>query len=601
MRRVALELVPARHRALVELLAAADDLDRAARRAVVDRQRQAPVALLADHPVVHVAQPVELALVAEVRDPADLVDDVHDLVAQARVDLFLGQRLARLVVQRSHADEPLVDEAEDERRPAPPAVRVAVVDRLEPVEAALALEVLDDRVGHVAHVAPRQRAEPADEDAALVERGDDRQPERLAELEVLGAAARGDVDDAGPLVLADVGPRHDPVLVGRVRGVGRAGGEGLPDSRQVVERPVIAPADHVRSGDLVEHLERTGERGLEGPLPQPVDPVTLADLDVADGRADGGSHVRGQRPGRRRPDQQRFARPVAERERDRQPRVVPVLVALVHLGLRDARPAPRAPRHRVVALVDPAAPVALGQEAPDQVVVLVAEREVAAPDVLRPEPPDEHLDGVGDRAAGALDGGDGGRLRPEQLAQPAQLVGVVPVHPHPEPDRLLGLAGGVGQDALLAQRHEAGDPERLDVALGGEAELALDVDLDPQALAVEPVLVALVLAQHGVKALVEVLVGAAPGVMDAHRVVGGDRAVEEAPLRAVRVLGAQPRERPPLAPQIQDLVLLGDKVGLRVDGSEHSASGVGWVAHPAPGAVRVRFGGSEYPTRDART
>ena len=90
-------------------------------------------------------------------------------------------------------------------------------------------------------------------------------------------------------------------------------------------------------------------------------------------------------------------------------------------------------------------------------------------------------------------------------------------------------------------------------------EVALDVDLDPQALAVEPVLVALVLAEHRVEALVEVLVGAAPGVMDAHRVVGRDRAVEEAPPRTAGVLGAQPRERPTLAPQIQDLVLLGDE------------------------------------------
>ena len=57
------------------------------------------------------------------------------------------------------------------------------------------------------------------------------------------------------------------------------------------------------------------------------------------------------------------------------------------------------------------------------------------------------------------------RVRPEQVAEPAQLVRVVPVHPHPEPDRLLGLAGGVGQDALLAEGHEPVDPVRLDVAL----------------------------------------------------------------------------------------------------------------------------------------
>ena len=162
---------------------------------------------------MHVAEPVELALVAEVRDPADPVDHVHDLVAQAGVDLLAGQRLAWLVVQRTHADEPLVDEAEDAAASRSASSAGSGGYRLEPVEAALALEVLDDRVGDVAHVAPGQRAEAVEEDAALVERRDDRQPERLAELEVLGAAARGDVDDAGPLVLADLGPRHDPVLV----------------------------------------------------------------------------------------------------------------------------------------------------------------------------------------------------------------------------------------------------------------------------------------------------------------------------------------------------------------------------------------------------
>ena len=83
MGRMALERLPALDGALAQLLAAADDLHRAARRAVVDRQRQPVVALLGDHPVAHVAEPVELPLVAESGDPADLVDDLHDLVAEA--------------------------------------------------------------------------------------------------------------------------------------------------------------------------------------------------------------------------------------------------------------------------------------------------------------------------------------------------------------------------------------------------------------------------------------------------------------------------------------------------------------------------------------
>ncbi len=216
MRRVALEPLPAGHRPLVELLAAADDVERAARLAVVDRQRQAPVALLADHPVVHVDQPVELALVAEARDPADLVDDLHDLVAEAGLDLGRGQLGARPVVDRAHRDVPLVDEPEDERRVAAPAVRIAVGDRLEPVEAVLALEVLNDRVGHVADVASGQRAEAVDHDPAVVERRDHRQAELLAEGVVLGTATGRDVDDPGPLFLTDLVPRDDPMLVRRI-------------------------------------------------------------------------------------------------------------------------------------------------------------------------------------------------------------------------------------------------------------------------------------------------------------------------------------------------------------------------------------------------
>ena len=196
VRRVSLEDLPARDGSLAELVAAADDVEPAARAAVVDRQRQAPVALLADHPVAHVDQPVQLPLVAEAGNPADLVDHLHDLVAQAGVDLLARQLGPRLVVDRAHADEPLVDEPEHERRAAPPAMRVAVVVRLEAVEAALVLEVLDDRLGHVPDVATGQRTEAVDHDPALVERRDDRQPELAAELEVLGAAAGCDVDDA---------------------------------------------------------------------------------------------------------------------------------------------------------------------------------------------------------------------------------------------------------------------------------------------------------------------------------------------------------------------------------------------------------------------
>ncbi len=172
-------------------------------------------------------------------------------------------------------------------------------------------------------------------------------------------------------------------------------------------------------------------------------------------------------------------------------------------------------------------------------------------------------------------GDEPGRVLRQQVAQPAQLVRVVPVHPHAEPDRLLGLAGGVGEDALLAQAHELGDAVGLDVALAGETEILLDVDFDPESLAVEAVLIALVAAVHGPEALEEVLVGAAPGVMHAHRVVCRDRPVEEAPALVARVLGSQAGKSAALTPQRQDLVLLGDEIGLGADGFEHDPQGKG--------------------------
>ena len=216
--------------------------------------------------------------------------------------------------------------------------------------------------------------------------------------------------------------------------------------------------------------------------------------------------------------------------------------------------------------------MALGKEAPDEVVVLVAERVVAAPELGMPEPPDEHLRAVGQRTTRAHHRDDLGGIGRERVPKPPQLVGVIPVHPHPEADRLLGLSRGVGQHTLLAQRDEFRDPVGLDVTLRGEAEVALDVDLDPQALTVEPVLPALVVSEHRVEALVEVLVGAAPGVMDAHRVVRGDRAVEEAPVRPPGQLRAQPCECVPLLPQRQDPMLQFDEILFGVDGTEHATS-----------------------------
>src|SRR4051812_18074387 len=107
--------------------------------------------------------------------------------------------------------------------------------------------------------------------------------------------------------------------------------------------------------------------------------------------------------------------------------------------LGDPGAASRAPRHRVPPVVDIALLMAALQELPDSVVVLVRHRE----------------------------------------------IGVVPIHPVAEPSGLTGLDGRVLQNPLLAFLDERIDAISLDIPLRLEPQLLLDLDLDPQPLAVE--------------------------------------------------------------------------------------------------------------------
>ena len=218
-------------------------------------------------------------------------------------------------------------------------------------------------------------------------------------------------------------------------------------------------------------------------------PLAVLGQAVVGGRVHGGSDVRRQRPRRRRPDDERLAVPALEREAHVERRVLelPVLAG-EDLVLRDRRAAARAPHRRAMALVEPAAPVHLGEEPPDVLDVRVGERVVVG----------------------------------------------VPVHPHAEALRALGDLLGEARDALAAARGELGEAVLLDLALRVEPERPLDLDLDPEALAVEAVLVALVEAAERLVALEDVLERAPPRVVHAHRVVRRDRAVDEAELAVLR-------------------------------------------------------------------
>ena len=119
----------------------------------------------------------------------------------------------------------------------------------------------------------------------------------------------------------------------------------------------------------------------------------------------------------------------------------------------------------------------------------------------------------------------------------------------------------------LARLHKAVDAVGLDVLLGVEPHLLLHLNLHPEALAVKPVLVPLLEALHGLVALEQVLVGAAPGVVDTHGVVGGYGPVYEGPspvrvLVAVQVLLHHPGLVPPrldIALHLREIDPAGDR------------------------------------------
>jgi len=135
-----------------------------------------------------------------------------------------------------------------------------------------------------------------------------------------------------------------------------------------------------------------------------------------------------------------------------------------------------------------------------------------------------------------------------------RVVRPFPVHPHAEPARLRGLDARVLRHAIAAGAGEAIEPIGLDLVLRVEPERLLHLDLDPQPLAVEAVLVALILAERRVIALEQILQRAAPGVVDAHRIVGRDRAIEERIGGSALVLPAQLRERSVAIPALEHAV-----------------------------------------------
>ncbi len=262
------------------------------------------------------------------------------------------------------ADEPLVDHAEDQLVPAAPARRVPVAMRSLAHEEAGGAQARCDLGRHLGHALALERTVAGDVAAALVGGREDGEAVAPAQLEVLLAAARGDVHDARALVRRHLVPLDHPMLDALLRG-------------QVVEGPRVAPSHEGGAGQALAHVGEAGQAraGRRGHVVAPV--AHLHGL-VGQLRVHGEGDVGGQRPRRGGPREEEAALAILHGEGHDHGRVRQLRVRLEHLVLRDRRAAARAPRHDAVAAHDPAALVASPEEVPDVRDVVVRHGEVRA-------------------------------------------------------------------------------------------------------------------------------------------------------------------------------------------------------------------------------
>jgi hypothetical protein len=130
------------------------------------------------------------------------------------------------------------------------------------------------------------------------------------------------------------------------------------------------------------------------------------------------------------------------------------------------------------------------------------------------------------------------------------------------------------RDPLLAALGELGDPVLLDLALRVQTQLALDADLHPEALAVEAVLVAQVVAAERLVALEDVLERPAPAVVapiGLLAVIGPSMKLKRGPPRFC----SRSRSKMPSPPTRRGPPLEGEVVWVLCERLEHGLSILG--------------------------
>ena len=188
---------------------------------------------------------------AERREPRNVVDNIHNLIAQTCRLLCRGQLFTWFLIGGAHANKPLIYETEGERSCATPAVRVTVRDLFTTQQAAALLQRCEDRIGNSEPILAAELVKTLKVGTTLINWRDHRKAFRNAESVVLAATRRGDVHDARPLLSANITPRDHPV-----RGAIRT--ECCGYRWCGIERCAIAPSHELTAGLGIEDL---GARG----------------------------------------------------------------------------------------------------------------------------------------------------------------------------------------------------------------------------------------------------------------------------------------------------------------------------------------------------
>ncbi len=515
--------------------------------ALPDRDGRTEVAIAGDRPVARIAQPLpELAVFHVLGNPADLLVELDHPVAELR-----------------HAHEPARDGLVDQRIAAPPAVRIGVLVARLAQQPAVLTEQPGERLVGLEYLQAGDILDRREEPRALVHGDDHRDAGRLADALVILTVGGSLVHDPGALIGGDVVVDQDaPGVLRAVRiGVGvvvpqavvrhalQVCPEDPPvDRRHGVRGRVVAELLRIAADELrrqkvfaaqhlvVRYAVRVGGSVRAG-----------GDDGVLDLRAHCECEVGRQCPRRRGPGEsahggevQRLRLGPGQRERDGDRLVLTHLVDIV------VHPELMVGQRRLVAPAVREDPVPLVGE---PLLVELLER------------PDHRL----------------------HVGHVERLVVVVEVDPAGlARDVLLPLARVV-QHGVASGGVERRDAHLLDLALVGDAELPLRLELGRETVRVPAEAAFHLLAAHRLEAREDVLGVAGQQMTVVRKPVGEGGTVVEDPLRRIRAPVDGGAEGAVLVPEREHLGLdlrkaraRGDPRGLGV------VRGLG-VRHLTPG------------------